>query len=551
MATMIPDCNNQEELERLIPKSQPGYPAERFLYDYMKRNLPHNWKVFYNRHLGSVYNDHQIDFLVFVPGKGIVNVDAKGYYSIQNGEFYLEKWENGILLESKRKDIIGEAKRGIHSFNDFCTNLLGTRWGAYGWLIVFCFKDFPGLENHPSASNLLQQRELPKLQEAIECVLAYHEKAFQYFTQDKIGRILSSLSLTTNGIEHNSKYLENDNRLNDCLTGQQQICLNDILEHRYTHIRGSAGTGKTLIALACAKEYARMNRRVLYVCFNKALAEYLCSNNTSPLITILSYYQLPRYYYDICPYAKEYIPLKKQLHNSQNAINGFWPQLENTFLDFLNEPNVRLTPKYDLMLVDEAQDFTTKQYNLLRRLLKREHKIAWFSDAGQNIYAPNWQPPSELQLDEQVFEPSPLTLNLRNATKIFESFKELTLEETKPQHIVQGEVTEDIPNYMPILRDLLERRHHGQQDIAILSNAKNLLPTDAHLFTNDISRWYQGERILATTIHAFKGLEANCVFLLLQDIGQPNYNELEYIGRSRAKYLLYVLRYTPQEDDLT
>ena len=547
---MIPDCNNQEELERLIPTSQPGYPAERFLYDYMKKNLPHNWKVFYNRHLGSVYNDHQIDFLVFVPGKGIVNVDAKGYYSIQDGEFYLEQWENGIL-ESKRKDIIGEAKRGIHSFNDFCTNLLGTRWGAFGWLIVFCFKDFPGLENHPSASNLLQKRELPKLQKAIECVLANHEEAFQYFTQDKIGRILSSLSLTTNGIEHNSKYLENDNRLNDCLTGQQQICLNDILEHRYTHIRGSAGTGKTLIALACAKEYARMNKRVLYVCFNKALAKYLRSNNTSPLITILSYYQLPRYYYDNCPDAKEYIPLRNQLHNNQNAIKDFWHQLENTFLDFLNEPNVSLTPKYDLMLVDEAQDFTTEQYNLLRRLLKREHKIAWFSDAGQNIYAPNWQPPSELQLDEQVFEPSPLTLNLRNATRIFESFKELTLEETIPQRIVQGEVTEDIPNYMPILRDLLERRHHGKQDIAILSNARNLLPTDAQLFTSDISRWYQGERILATTIHAFKGLEANCVFLLLQDIGQPNYTELEYIGRSRAKYLLYVLRYTPQEDDLT
>lgn len=551
MATMIPDCNNQEELERLIPNSQPGYKAERFLYDHMKKNLPHNWKVFYNRHLGSVYNDHQIDFLVFVHGKGIVNVDAKGYYSIQNGEFYLEKWENGILLESKRKDIIGEAKSGIYSFNDFCTNLLGTRWGAFGWLIVFCFMDFPGLENHPSASNLLQQRDLKNLQAAIECVLARHEEAFQYFTPDKIRRILSSLSLTTNGLEHYSQYLDNDNRLNACLTAPQQNCLNDILEHRYTHIRGSAGTGKTLIALACAKEYARMNKQVLYVCFNKALAEYLRSNNTSPLITILSYYQLPRYYYDNCPDAKEYIPLRNQLHNNQNAINGFWPQLENTFLDFLKEPNVRLTPRYDLMLVDEAQDFTTKQYDLLRRLLRREHKIAWFSDAGQNIYAPNWTPPSVLQLDEQVFEPNPLTLNLRNATRIFESFKKLTLEDTRPQRIVQGEVKEDIPNYMPILSDLLERRHHGKQDIAILSNAKDLLPTDAHLFTNDISRWYQGERILATTIHAFKGLEANCVFLLLQDIGQPNYDELEYIGRSRAKYLLYVLRYTPQEDDLT
>lgn len=541
---MIPNCNTQEDLERLIPQDQRGADAERYLYNFMKNNLPPNWNVFYNRHLGSAYNDHQIDFLVFVPGKGIVNVDAKGRgYSITDGDFFLEKRENGVVIERKRKDIIAEAKGAIYRFNDHYTNILNTRWGAFSWLIVFCYNDFPGLENHPVAGNILQQGNLSHLEEAINSVLNYHAEAFPYFTPDKAQKILASLSLTTSGIVHNAKYLDNDNKLNTCLTAQQQICLNEILAHRYTYIRGSAGTGKTLIALACAQEYAKMNKRVLYVCFNKALAEHLASDNYNPLITILSYFQLPRYYYDNCDYAKRYNLLNEQLRNNPNTDNDYWLQLEDVFLAFLKEPSVQLKPKFDLLLVDEAQDFTSKQYDLLRRLLKRDHKIAWFSDAGQNIYTPDWRPPTDLKLDEKVFTPPPLNLNLRNAANIFESFRELSLEETMPQLLVNGEITENLPfsNYMPIVDELLEKRYHGKQDIAILSNAKDLLPTDPNRFTSEVRIWKQGTKVLATTIHAFKGLEANCVFLLLQN-GKRNYAELEYIGRSRAKYRLYVIK---------
>ena len=40
-------------------------------------------------------------------------------------------------------------------------------------------------------------------------------------------------------------------------------------------VRGSAGTGKTLLAVEEAKRAAAQGSRVLYCCFNKGLAEYV------------------------------------------------------------------------------------------------------------------------------------------------------------------------------------------------------------------------------------------------------------------------------------
>lgn len=129
-----------------------GENGERALYNYMKENLPEQWTVIYNLHLGTNYGDKQIDFLVVVPEKGIVNVDAKGYgYSFENAQWY---------LRNQPLDIVAHANGAIQSLAKYIgEQLVGDRyWGAYSWIISFAFTDYP--EQIPYEENIAQAKNL-------------------------------------------------------------------------------------------------------------------------------------------------------------------------------------------------------------------------------------------------------------------------------------------------------------------------------------------------------------------------------------------------------
>ena len=49
-------------------------------------------------------------------------------------------------------------------------------------------------------------------------------------------------------------------------------------EQRTAVINGAAGTGKTLVAVEKAKRHARRGEKVLFLCFNSQLKDYLSEN---------------------------------------------------------------------------------------------------------------------------------------------------------------------------------------------------------------------------------------------------------------------------------
>ena len=57
-------------------------------------------------------------------------------------------------------------------------------------------------------------------------------------------------------------------------------------------------------------------------------------------------------------------------------------------------------------------------------------------------------------------------------------------------------------------------------------------------FRSDISKWLNRECILATTVQAFKGLEAEIVFYIKN---ASDATEIQYVAESRAKYELYIV----------
>ena len=59
------------------------------------------------------------------------------------------------------------------------------------------------------------------------------------------------------------------------LAAQQYTILDGLAKNPRMVIEGSAGTGKTLLAMECARRHAAQGRRVLFVCFNRLLADHL------------------------------------------------------------------------------------------------------------------------------------------------------------------------------------------------------------------------------------------------------------------------------------
>lgn len=63
-----------------------------------------------------------------------------------------------------------------------------------------------------------------------------------------------------------------------------------------------------------------------------------------------------------------------------------------------------------------------------------------------------------------------------------------------------------------------------------------------------LRKWREDKCILAETIQSFKGLEANCVILLLSENlqNQDENDKVRYVGESRAKYELYIMMQSGQ-----
>ena len=158
------------------------------------------------------------------------------------------------------------------------------------------------------------------------------------------------------------------------LTDAQVATFRGLEDNPRVVVRGSAGTGKTLIAIADAERLARGGARVLVTCHSNALREYLAARVAhEPKIDVLAFQQLcgdlivnagiedPR---RPGGRAEEYYDVLRPTA----ALEG-WCELENP-------------PQWDALVVDEAQDLLTgAASDLLEALL-----VGGWNDGTWRLY---------------------------------------------------------------------------------------------------------------------------------------------------------------------
>lgn len=133
---------------------------------------------------------------------------------------------------------------------------------------------------------------------------------------------------------------------------------------------GTAGSGKTQLAIRVLEDAARTGRRALYLCYNRPLADHLGAI-APPGSTVLTYHQL----------------CESVAGRSGDSIDFRAPdvfaRLEGALLTYQGSQ----VEQYDVVIVDEGQDFRQEWILPIERLLRPEGRFWWLEDPMQNLYA--------------------------------------------------------------------------------------------------------------------------------------------------------------------
>lgn len=135
------------------------------------------------------------------------------------------------------------------------------------------------------------------------------------------------------------------------------------------HVIGTAGSGKTQLALAEYTAALDAGLRPLYVCFNRPLADHIDS-----LVPaggrVATFHMLS----DAWLRARDVTP--------DYGAPDAWERIEASMTDAV----LPETWRFDVVIVDEGQDFSVAWRDIVLRMLKENGRVIWMEDPDQNLY---------------------------------------------------------------------------------------------------------------------------------------------------------------------
>ena len=565
----------------------------------------------------------EADFLLFNARYGFIVVEVKGgLISVENGIFYST---NQITYEKKVvKDPFAQAERSMHCIREFYVEKakqqpnpsellkkglifpLNFDYGVffpdspfksdfesiqYRFVRIYDSIDY---ENHldwvkknDSGPSTLETF-LVSLLETYKYLRVNVPRIGEFFPQ-LIGSNISKYICLKKYFDLREIELERANQVQDYL-------LAALSKKIKCAFKGSAGSGKTFIAMKKALLNYAQGLKTLFLCFNVELREFV-KDHLSKKLGEPSWKLESKI--DVCSIRLFLSKLVKNIFDEDKG-REIMEKFKSGFsykkiADELRK-NVEKIPdqfKYDAIIIDEAQDFDENLWDLFVFFLRRpEESIFYvFYDDGQAIFVKNFSP-KRFGLDEKS-DLIVLNRNLRNSIEIahwienrtklghYEEYSGINGFEIKQRNfsnrkeailrtilvIKKGYFAKNVESeriiilsynklakfISPLKSDndlgdyvMLKKSSPTEKDI-ILIEPKKL--SDLH----DLKRRERIDRIITfKTITSFKGLERDVVFLLI-----PNFDDFKkahpelydnflmqvYVGASRAKFKLDIVEY--------
>ena len=135
------------------------------------------------------------------------------------------------------------------------------------------------------------------------------------------------------------------------------------------HVIGTAGSGKTQLALAEYTAAIEAGLCPLYVCYNRPLADHI-ERLMPPGGRVASFHMLSD------AFARE------QGETPNYAAPDVWEKIETQ----MAVSPLPASWQYDVLIVDEGQDFSPVWRDILLRMLRDNGRAIWLEDPNQNLY---------------------------------------------------------------------------------------------------------------------------------------------------------------------
>lgn len=335
-----------------------------------------------------------------------------------------------------------------------------------------------------------------------------------------------------------SAKLHDENRVIAEATRSQYRVLSLLSRVPRALVAGCAGSGKTVLALEKAHRIATAGGKVLLLCFNKKLAEWLQKQAPDGVQT----HHFHGFCSQLCRDAGHAVPSPDP---QADASAFFEYELPDALMDALAGTEQR----FDAVIVDEGQDFFPSWWIPIQESLADPvHGTFYiFFDDNQTIYRNN----PDFPFTSPFF---PLTENCRNTKQIHEEVGRYYQGQEAIQCLgPEGRPTErfaatEIPAAIQkTVKRLVHEEGLNPSDIAVLSplGPQRSQIQEGQRIGNLKLSWTEpgsSHTVHCSTIHGFKGLESPVIILCeLEKAHAAKRNELLYIGMSRARNHLVVI----------
>ena len=315
-------------------------------------------------------------------------------------------------------------------------------------------------------------------------------------------------------------------------------------------VAGTAGSGKTQLAVQVMKDAVARGQQPLYVCFNRPLADHI-ARVAPPEAKVANYHQLCDWIARDAGRAPDF------------QAADIFDQLERLFVD----TPIDARWQFDVLIVDEGQDFQQPWVAALERLLRPGAAWWWLEDPLQNLYmrepvelpgwttlkeTTNYRSPRDIldYLRDVVGAEVPLAAGLASGSPFDGS--DLSLSTYDEAHAAEGCID-------ATKRAITQALSLGfrKQDIAVLSfrgregsvltSLDQLGPHRLRSFTGKYDLFgnpeYREGDVLLESIYRFKGQSAPCV--ILTEVDFDTFDERSarklFVGATRATMKLIVV----------
>lgn len=524
MAVMVPEAPldfNGSHGEVEVFKALKGLDDRCYVF--------HSLRWISNPRYGRTKPQGEADFAIFDPQRGLLILEVKsGLIRFEGRRWYQTNRATGVEKEmqdpeqqaSSSKFKLLEIFKESLPRNETC--LLGHAvWFPSG---LFAKETLP-INLHPDI--VLDQASLSDPVGAISKAFDHWGQKFDHhLSQREQERVLSILAPTFKVIPSLKAGFDKRAQQFIQMTRQQASIIDFLDEQDVAVVSGTAGTGKTVVALEKARRLSELSESVLFLCYNSGLRNFLKQEHDLPNVDFHTFHSAARKFVGDAPSFKA---------------------MAERFLEYLSNPT-EFWP-YRHLIIDEGQDFSDEW---LEWLTERTEGCKYiFYDKKQLIFRdalPSWVENADCRLV--------LTKNCRNTLQISRTaYRFANLAPGKAGELVQGAPTQlhDCESSAAVLKqikrivgDLLKQDAVQPEDIAILTMStteNSLIAHQQSIHSIPLVESFEKGKICFTTVRKFKGLEARVIFvvdLALAELADSDFLQRLYVGCSRARDELHL-----------